>query len=97
MPPKAANVGSLVNDLIGALVIDPHKDLVTAWKAINKCKDEQKREAAIEKLIQIPITAEEGLQIAPSKWKKPDYRNRKLNEWNRFARQKYRDALKLTK
>ena len=94
---KGGERWSLVNDLIGALIIDPHKDLVTAWKAINKCKDEQRREAAIEKLIQIPITADEGLQIAPSEWKKPDYRNRKLNEWNRFARQKYRDALKLAK
>ena len=88
---------ALINDLIGALVIDPHKDLVSAWKAINKCKDEQKREAAVERLAEMPITAEEGLRIAQSEWKKPDYRNQKLTEWNRFARQKYRDAVKLTK
>ena len=31
-----------VNDLIGALIIDSHKDLVSAWKAINSCKDEKK-------------------------------------------------------
>ena len=87
---------ALVNDLIGALVIDPHKDLVTAWKAINKCKDEKKREAALERLADMPITAEEGLGIAQSAWKKPDYRNQKLNEWNKFARQKYKDVIKLT-
>ena len=88
---------ALINDLIGALVIDPHKDLVSAWKAINKCKDEQKREAAVERFAEMPITAEEGLRIAQSEWKKPDYRNQKLTEWNRFARQKYSDTVKLTK
>ena len=94
---KGGERWALVNDLIGALVIDPHKDLVAAWKAINKCKDEQKRDAAIDRLTEMPITADEGLRIAQSEWKKPDYRNQKLTEWNRFARQKYRDALKLTK
>ena len=94
---KGGERWALVNDLIGALVIDSHKDLVAAWKAINKCKDEQKREAAIDRLAEMPITAEEGMQIAQSEWKKPEYRNRKLTEWNRFARQKYGDVLKLTK
>ena len=94
---KGGERWALINDLIGALVIDSHKDLVAAWKAINKCKDEQKREAAIDRLTEMPITAEEGMQIAQSEWKKPEYRNRKLTEWNRFARQKYGDVLKLTK
>ena len=94
---KGGERWALVNDLIGALVIDPHKDLVTAWKAINKCKDERKREAAINRLTEMPITAEEGMQIAQSEWKKPDYRNQKLTEWNGFARQKYADVLNLTK
>ena len=94
---KGGKRWALVNDLIGALVIDPHKDLVAAWKAINKCKDERKREAAINRLTEMPITAEEGMQIAQSEWKKPDYRNQKLTEWNSFARQKYGDAVKLTK
>ena len=94
---KGGERWALINDLIGALFIDSHKDLVAAWKAINKCKDEQKREAAIDRLTEMPITAEEGMQIAQSEWKKPEYRNRKLTEWNRFARQKYGDVLKLTK
>ena len=94
---KGGERWALVNDLIGALVIDPHKDLVAAWKAINRCKDERKREAAIKRLTEMPITAEEGLRIAQSEWRKPDYRNQKLTEWNGFARQKYGDVLKLTK
>ena len=94
---KGGKRWAIVNDLIGALVIDPHKDLVSAWKAINMCNDEQKRAAAIDRMTQMPITAEEGMRIAQSEWKKPDYRNQKLTEWNRFARQKYRDAIKLAK
>ena len=94
---KGGERWALVNDLIGALIIDPHKDLVTAWKAISKCKDEQKRQAAIDRLIEMPITADEGLRIAQSEWRKPDYRNQKLTEWNGFARRKYAEALKLAK
>ena len=57
----------------------------------------KKRDAALERLAEMPITEEEGMRIAQSAWKKPDYRNQKLNEWNKFARLKYRDAAKLTK
>ena len=87
----------IVSDLIGALVIDPHKDLVAAWKAVDKSKDPQKREAAIRKLVEAPITEAEAMQIAQNEWKKPDYRNQKLKEWGQFAIQKFKAAKKMAK
>ena len=54
----------IVGDLIGALVIEPHKDLVNTWKAINKSDDPMKRAAAIQILGQIPITEAEALELS---------------------------------
>ena len=54
----------IVGDLIGALVIEPHRDLVNTWKAINKSDDPIKRAAAIQILGQVPITEAEALALS---------------------------------
>ena len=82
----------IVGDLIGALVIEPHKDLVSAWKAINKSKDPEKRAAAIQILGQVPITEAEALELSQGEWQKPDFRNQKLKEWRTFAKEKFKEA-----
>ena len=87
----------IVGDLIGALVIEPHKDLVGAWKAIKKSKDPKKRAAAIQTLGQIPITEAEALKLSQGDWKKPDFRNQKLKEWRAFAKGKFKKAKKMAK
>ncbi|MCH8295938.1 extracellular solute-binding protein [Candidatus Poribacteria bacterium] len=94
---KAGTRWNIVNDIIGALVIDSHKDLVNAWKAIKKCKKAEKREAAIQALVRLPITEEEAMQIAQEDWKRQDFRNQKLKEWGQFATQKFKEAKKLAK
>ena len=58
----------IVGDLIGALVIEPHKDLVNTWKAINKSEDPMKRATAIQILGQVPITEAEALELSRAKW-----------------------------
>lgn len=87
----------IVNDLFGVLIIDSHKDLVNAWKAIGNCKDAAKREAAIAALTQMPISEEEAMQFATAEWKDPGFRNEKLKEWGQFAKRKFREARKLAK
>ena len=87
----------IVGDLIGALVIEPHKDLVNTWKAINKSDDPTKRAAAIEILGQVPITEVEALELSRTKWQMPDFRNQKLKEWRAFAKEKFKEAKKAVK
>jgi ABC-type Fe3+ transport system substrate-binding protein len=87
----------IVGDLIGALVIEPHKDLVSTWKAINKSKDPEKRAAAIQILGQMPITEAEALELSQGNWKMPDFRNQKLKEWRTFAKEKFKEAKKVAK
>jgi ABC-type Fe3+ transport system substrate-binding protein len=78
---------SIVNDLIGALVID-QKHLVTrAWKgALDKGS---LTEQEWQRLTAMPISADEALTLAKTRWKDAEFRNQKLNEWIHFARSKY--------
>ncbi|MDE0314477.1 MAG: extracellular solute-binding protein [Candidatus Poribacteria bacterium] len=99
--PYDADKGSarwdIVNDLFGILIIDSHKDLVDAWKAIRKCKDAEKRDAAIAALVEMPISEEEAMKVAADKWEDPIYRNEKIKEWGQFAKQKFKKAKELAK
>jgi hypothetical protein len=85
-PKLSSERWSIVNDLIGALIID-QKDLLTrAWKeALTDGLSEQEW----QRLAAMPITADEVLELAKTQWKDPALRNQKLNEWSRFARSKY--------
>ena len=87
----------IVSDLIGILVIENHKNLVSTWKTINKTKDLQKRATAIKILGEMPITEDEAMRLSESEWKRPDFRNRKLKEWAQFSREKFRRAKKASK
>lgn len=94
---KGSNRWDIVNDLFGILIIDSHKELVDAWKAIQKCKDPDKQAAAIKALVEMPITEEEGIKIAVSEWKDPIFRNNTIKEWGIFAKEKFKRAKELTK
>ena len=94
---KGGGRWTIVNDLFGVLIIDSHKDLVNAWKAIQKCKDPAKRKAAIAVLTKMPITEEEAMQMATTDWKNPSIRNEKIKEWGQFAKQKFKEARNLAK
>ena len=94
---KGGTRWNIVNDLFGVLIIDSHKDLVNAWKAIRKCKDPAKREAAIAALTKMPITEEEAMKLARSDWKDPTIRNEKIKDWGQFAKEKFKEARDLAK
>jgi len=78
---------SIVNDLIGALVIDQKHLLTRAWKEALDRGGLSEQEW--QRLAAVPISAEEALVLARTKWKDPEFRNQKLNEWIHFARSKY--------
>ena len=94
---KGSTRWDIVNGLFGVLIIDSHKDLVNAWKAIRKCKDPAKRDAAIAILTKMPITEEEAMKMARGDWKNPTIRNEKRKEWGQFAKEKFKEARNLAK
>jgi len=77
---------SIVNDLIGTLVIDQKKILTQAWK---EAMEGGLTEQEWQRLAAMPISEDEALALARTKWKDPVFRNQKLNEWIHFARSKY--------
>jgi len=94
---KGGTRWNIVNDLFGILIIDSHKDLVNAWKAIQKCKDPAKRDAAIAVLTKMPITEAEAMELANGAWKDPTVRNEKIKEWGQFAKEKFKAARNLAR
>ncbi|MYA68973.1 extracellular solute-binding protein [Candidatus Poribacteria bacterium] len=87
----------VVNELFGVLIINSHKDLVNAWKAIQKCKDPAKRDAAIAILTKMPITEAEAMELAKDAWNDPTVRNEKIKEWGLFAKEKFKEARNLAR
>jgi hypothetical protein len=73
------------------LVIDQKELLGRAWKAAlagGLTEQEWQRLAAM------PVSADEALQLAKTKWQDPAFRNEKINEWTQFALAKYRIGIK---
>lgn len=83
---------TLVNDLIGAMIIDTHDALVQAWKAVIKGG---MKEEALKELVKIPITEDEAMKLARERWKDQAFRNIKITEWTNFAREKYAKAKRM--
>lgn len=84
---------NIVNDIIGAMIIDSHKELADAWRVIVKSKN---REAALEALGKVPVTEEQALKWI-EKWDDQTFRNEKITEWINFAKEKYNRAKELAK
>jgi ABC-type Fe3+ transport system substrate-binding protein len=90
-PKLGSDRWAIVNDLIGALVIDQKELLGRAWKAaLAGGLTEQER----QRLAAMPVSADEALQLAKTKWQDPAFRNEKINEWTQFALAKYRIGIK---
>jgi ABC-type Fe3+ transport system substrate-binding protein len=76
---------SLINDLIGALIIDSHTDLVSAWSTIIEANQtlqnaeisSTKIEEAVTKLGSAPLTEAEALELD---WDDPQVQNTAISE-----------------
>jgi ABC-type Fe3+ transport system substrate-binding protein len=86
-PKLGAERWSIVNDLIGALVIDQKHLLTRAWK--DALDNGALSDREWQRLAAMPVSADAALAMAKTKWKDPEFRNQKLNEWIQFARSKY--------
>lgn len=76
-----------LNDLIGAVHVDLHKELQAAWKAILD------RGATSEDVARLtkPLASEQELIALSATWTQDLKRNAKINEWSARARQTYLD------
>ncbi len=82
----------LLNELLGATIIDPHEELQAAWKALI---DAGLPEKGIAELGAPPCSEAEFMALAGRYRKmKPSERNRQAAKWGKWARAKYARVLK---
>ena len=81
-----------MNDLYGTLIIDSHKELTAAWKAVGESQSEEARAT----LVKMPLTEAEATELTAT-WGSADnalVRKATISEWRGFARDKYAAARK---
>ncbi|HHT9124774.1 MAG TPA: ABC transporter substrate-binding protein [Candidatus Brocadiia bacterium] len=89
---KAAKRWGLINDLIGVSLIDNHKMLVNAWRAIQKGG---MKEEAVKNLVNAPLSEAEAMEYA-SRWDDYTFRNNVHADWVVFTQGKYAGAAKIS-
>ena len=90
---------SLVNDLIGATIIDSHADLTSTWGEIIAMEGTLAEagimskfiEQAKDKMGEVPLTLDEALKAA-AQWDDATVRNKYISDWHEFAIEKYKAA-----
>lgn len=82
---KSQKQMKVLNDIIGTMMVDLHTDMTGAWKAVQKRGAKPTEVQAFSKL---PFTQAQ-LNSYANKWSDNVFRNKKLNEWTKIAKNKY--------
>jgi ABC-type Fe3+ transport system substrate-binding protein len=90
---------SVVNDMIGSMIIDQHDALLAAWNKINTAAKAQgvtnaSLNPAIAALGASPITEQQASQYG-NQWQDQVFRNQQISNWRQFAITKYGNASSL--
>ncbi|MDD3726086.1 MAG: extracellular solute-binding protein [Candidatus Ratteibacteria bacterium] len=80
----ASNRWNLLNDMLGALVIDPHNRLRKVWSIILK----ENSEPLKKMFFKIPVE-ERDQKFLCENWNNPVFRNHYINNWVNFSREKF--------
>lgn len=84
--PTGAKRWNVVNDLVGALLIDARHLLKAAWKKQVHAAGASPRSPSV--LLVPPVTEAQANELA-ARWSDPTYRNTKLGEWAKWAERQY--------
>lgn len=82
---KIAKVRKVFDDMIGATMVDSHKDLRAAWSKVVARGAKPEDVAAFAKF---PVTKAELEQLA-AKWDDGVFRNEQINKWVKFSKDKF--------
>ena len=77
---------TLLNDLIGSVIIDNHRELVSAW---DKVRHRALDDPLVRELTRPPFSEKEGQRLAAEDWLKPEQRAKVRAQWSAAARQRY--------
>ncbi len=83
---------NLLNDMMGAMVIDCHRSLRRAWKSTLS----NKSRAAVRRFFELPVDS--GLQkFFWENWQDPVFRNHHINQWLNFSIEKYGSVVRMSR
>lgn len=90
---------SVLNDMIGSMIIDQHDALVASWDSINAASKtpgvtDASLSAATAALGAAPITQQQADDYG-AKWQDQVFRNQQITAWRQFATIKYGNATNL--
>jgi ABC-type Fe3+ transport system substrate-binding protein len=85
-PEKGSARWTILNDLIGAVIIDPHHVLVDAWQNVK----DHPVSAEHSLFTAAPVSEEECMRLAASDWQDPERRTAVKAEWSASALSKYK-------
>ena len=81
----------IVNSLIGACIIDVHKELAAAWRVLRHLPAYDPR---VRALLEAPVGEEELLRMAEERWKDATFRAETVARWSDEAKNRYRRLAK---
>ncbi len=84
----AANRWAILDDMIGAFMIDPHDKLKKAWKIVLDTKNRNLKRKFYEKPVDEKIQ-----RFLWENWKDAIFRNKYLNEWVKFSLKKFKNII----
>ncbi len=86
---KKNNRWGILNDLLGACIIDMHRELARAWDAVRTLPEDDPR---VRLLLAPPVSEDGLLEMARGKWEDPGFRADTTAAWSRQAGETYRKA-----
>ncbi|NLB55827.1 MAG: extracellular solute-binding protein, partial [Lentisphaerae bacterium] len=85
---KGSKRWTILNDLIGAFIIDTHFELARAWRVAMTLPESDPRRV---QLLTPPLTEEELMKFADGQWNEPAFRASNVSAWTVKAKNLYRN------
>ncbi len=86
-PNKGSQRWTILNDLIGATMIDTHRELVAAWRRVSALPSDHEQ---VKALTAPPMAEAALLQLAKTNWNDAEFRARTRAAWANEAKARYR-------
>jgi len=86
-PEKGSLRWTILNDLIGATMIDTHRELAAAWREVKGLASD---DARMRQFTAPPLSEAELLSLARDRWNDAEFRARTRARWANEARTHYR-------
>ncbi|MHC4481629.1 MAG: ABC transporter substrate-binding protein [Planctomycetota bacterium] len=77
----------ILNDLLGACMIDVHQELSRAWAQLRNLPSGDRR---LRRLLEPPVSEDELLEMAGARWEDAEFRAETVASWSAAASQRYR-------